>query len=289
MLQLHALGSRIEVQGKGAERAAAEITRYEALLTRFRPSPLTKLNSRGVLYQPDIDLVDAVGHALHVARQTGGLVTPAVLPALEAAGYAGTLGERRGRPAAVPDTTGVICSPVLIRLPPGVRLDLGGTAKSWIAEKAFAHLTGDGYVNAGGDLYTRQSLPFAVEILRPFGGEPLFLECPAGTWGVATSSTLKRAWEGGHHLIDPRTALPLESRFVQVTVIAARLTAAEVLTKLAFLDTELLDKEMLLDTEKLSASQQQDAQAYAFDRNGHFWARAKGEWLKVPDSDPDSD
>ncbi len=272
MLQLHALGSQITVQGEGAEEAVREIGRCEALLTRFRASPLTELNTRGVLRRPPSILVDAVNHALSVARQTGGLVTPAVLPALEAAGYAGELGERRGTPSAVPDTAGILCTPALIRLPAGLRLDLGGTAKSWIAEQALAHLTGDGFIDAGGDLIMRQATSFAVEIAHPFGGAPLYLECPAGTWGVATSSTLKRAWEGGHHLIDPRTARPLESVLVQVTVIGGCLTGAEVLTKLAFLDTEVLDE------------LQGDAQVYAYDRDGQFWTRVSGKWRAVTDT-----
>ena len=271
MLQLYALGTQIAVQGEGAQEAVREIGRCETVLTRFRPSPLTELNARSVLDQPPRALVDAVGHALSVARLTGGLVTPAVLPALEAAGYASKLGERQGTRSDVPDTAGILCTPALIRLPAGLRLDLGGTAKSWIAEQAFAHLVGDGCVNAGGDLITRQSASFAVEINHPSGGLPLYLECPAGTWGVATSSTLKRAWPGGHHLIDPRTARPLESVFVQVTVVAPRLTEAEVLTKLAFLGTGTLD------------ALQGDAQVYAFDRDGQFWTRASGKWQTVMD------
>nr|WP_308425847.1 FAD:protein FMN transferase [Deinococcus ruber] len=160
-----------------------------------------------------------------------------------------------------------------MRLPPGLRLDLGGTAKSWIAERAFAYLMADGFINAGGDLMTRQSAPFAVEVPDAFGGAPLYLDCPAGTWGVATSSCLKRAWDGGHHLIDPRTARPLESAQVQVTVIGRHLTEAEVLTKLAFLDTEVLD------------ALQGDAQVYAFDQDGQFWIRVPGTWQAVMSAD----
>ncbi|MGY2896014.1 FAD:protein FMN transferase [Deinococcus sp. UYEF24] len=272
MLQFQALGSQITVQGEGAEEAVREIKHAKALLTRFRASPLTELNALGVINQPPATLVAALNHALSVARITGGLVTPAILPALEAAGYAGKLGERQGTPSAVPDVADILCTPDVIRLPSGLRLDLGGTAKSWIAERAFAHLTGDGYVNAGGDLFTRQSAAFAVEIPHPIGNAPLYLECPAGTWGVATSSLLKRAWTGGHHLIDPRTARPLESALVQVTVIGPRLTEAEVLTKLAFLDTEVLN------------FLQGNAQVYAFDRDGQFWTRSGNTWQAVMDT-----
>ncbi|WP_241191335.1 FAD:protein FMN transferase [Deinococcus psychrotolerans] len=268
-LSLHALGSQIVIQGEGAEAAACQIEQAEALLTRFQASPLTELNARGVLRAPPSILVEAIGHALSVARQTAGLVTPAVLTALEVAGYAQTLGERRGTAATVLDTSEVVCTSEMIRLPAGLRLDLGGTAKSWIAERAFTRISGDGFINAGGDLITRQSAAFAVDIAHPLGGTPLYLDCPAGTWGVATSSTLKRAWEGGHHLIDPRTARPLESDLIQVTVIGNCPTDAEVLTKLAFLDTEMLDE------------LQGNAQVYAYDRAGQFWIRSGKVWQKM--------
>jgi len=241
MITLKALGGEVSVEGRGEQAAAHEVMRLERLLTRFCPSPLTRLNEEGELHRPPPELVDALDHALQVAAWTNGLVTPAVLPALEAAGYAAALGDLRGTPSPVPDTSDVICGPDLIRLPPGMRLDLGGTAKSWIVERAFQWLSGDGFVNAGGDLLTRQSSPAAIELVKPFGGAPLYLECPAGTWGVATSSVLKRAWAGGHHLIDPRTARPLHSPLVQVTVITRRVTRAEVLTKLAFLDGPVPD------------------------------------------------
>jgi len=119
------------------------------------------------------------------------------LPALDAAGYARHPGHHQGRVTSVPETSAVVCTPELIRLPSGMQLDLGGTAKSWIAEQAAEHLLGDGFIDAGGDVVLRQSGVFAVEVARPAGGAPLYLECPSGVWGVATSSTLKRAWPGG--------------------------------------------------------------------------------------------
>ncbi|GAA4003673.1 FAD:protein FMN transferase [Deinococcus rubellus] len=266
MFRFSALGTDIAVSGEGQDAAAQEMMRLEALLTRFRLSALTALNRHGELHRPPPELVQAVRHALNVSALTGGLVTPAVLPALEAAGYARRLGDHRGHATSVPDTSAVVCGPELIRLPSGMRLDLGGTAKSWIAERAAEHLLGDGFIDAGGDVVLRQSGVFAVEISRPAGGAPLYLECPPGTWGVATSSTLKRAWAGGHHLIDPRTARPLVSALVQVTAIAPKLTDAEVLTKLAFLDAEKLD------------ALQGPAQVYAFDHEGQFLTRQAGRW-----------
>ncbi|WP_161884357.1 FAD:protein FMN transferase [Deinococcus alpinitundrae] len=266
MLLFDALGTQIKVSGEGEAAAAQEIRCLGELLTRFKPSALTTLNTTGELANPPLDLVRAVSHALDVARRTGGLVTPAILPVLEAAGYAGRLGDHWGSAARVPDTSEIVCAPELLRLPAGTRLDLGGTAKSWIAQRAFTQLHGDGFIDAGGDMMLRQSGRFAVEIERPFGGPAMYLECPPGVWGVATSSTLKRAWTGGHHLIDPRTGRPLESGLVQVTVIARALTDAEVLTKLAFLEEGRLDQ------------LQHQAQVYAFDRESQFLTRRGGRW-----------
>ena len=270
MLRFSALGTEVTISGEGQDVAAREVTRLEGLLTRFRLSHLTALNRHGELHGPPPELVQAVRHALGVSARTGGLVTPAVLPVLEAAGYASHPGTFRGEATRVPDTAAVICTPELIRLPAGMQLDLGGTAKSWIAEQAFGHLHGDGLINAGGDVVLRQSAISAIEIARPFGDPehlgPLYLECPPGTWGVATSSTLKRAWAGGHHLIDPRTARPLISPLVQVTVITAHLTDAEVLTKLAFLDPDRRD------------DVRGPAQVYAFDHQGRFLKRHEQCW-----------
>jgi FAD:protein FMN transferase len=203
VLQWRALGTEVAVSGVGEQVAAREIDRLADLLTRFRPSALTELNRSGLVRRPPPDLVLAVRHALDVAEQTAGLVTPAILPVLEAAGYASRPGEYWGTANGVPDIAEVVCTPSVIRLPAGMRLDLGGTAKSWITQRAFAHLRGDGFIDAGGDVLLRQSGPFAVEIERPDGGPPVYLECLPGRWGVATSSTLKRAWPGGHHLLTP--------------------------------------------------------------------------------------
>ncbi len=236
-MRLAALGTDVEVRGDGEEAAAAEVVRLEAILTRFAPSPLTRLNESGRLRDPPRELVAAVRHALAVARATGGLVTPTVLPALERAGY------RRPWPHASPpaDATPRPCPPVdgivagreTLTLPPGVRLDLGGTAKTWIARRAARQLGGDVVVDAGGDVHLDRGVPSLVEVAHPAGGEPLALWLGPGRWGVATSSVASRSWPGGHHLIDPRTGAPAVTRWVQVTAVARSVTWAEVAAKLA--------------------------------------------------------
>src|SRR5919197_104907 len=114
--------------------------------------------------------------------------------------------------------------------PPGTELDLNGVVKSLAVDSALELISGDGFVAAGGDVAVRGGALIAL----PAGGEVQLL---AG--GMATSGSTKRRWlRGGsvqHHLIDPRTGRPAESRWDEVTVAAGSCVAADVAAKAAFL------------------------------------------------------
>ncbi len=120
---------------------------WEDRLSRFRPeSELSRLNAAAGMPQPVSGVLwDVVQKSVEAARVTGGLVSPAVAPALEAAGYDRSfeaIGSVASLPAHTPSPTPdwrrlrmdrrarTIC------LPPGVRLDLGGIAKGWAADRA---------------------------------------------------------------------------------------------------------------------------------------------------------
>ncbi|HKI58418.1 MAG TPA: FAD:protein FMN transferase [Trueperaceae bacterium] len=237
--RLRALGTEVVVIGQRAEAAAAELQRLEALLTRFRPSPLTTLNAEGRLSPAPPELIEALRHALAVASDTGGLITPLILPALRWAGYRNAwpapAEPQPGDPPATADWREVRLDDAAIHLPEGAAVDLGGTAKSWIAVRCLQQLLGEALIDAGGDVISRSPETAAIDVARPRGGEPLQVLLPPGTWGVATSGVLARSWRGGHHLIDPRTGRPAQTRFVQVTAIHPDLRRAEVLAKLALL------------------------------------------------------
>jgi thiamine biosynthesis lipoprotein ApbE len=121
------------------------------------------------------------------------------------------------------------------RVPRGVRLDLGATAKALAADlcaAAVAEAVGCGaLVSLGGDI--------AVAGDEPAGGWPVDVtdrsdpDLPSGghgqivavhTGGLATSSTRARRWRRGgsmmHHLIDPRSGLPAAAPWRTITVAA---------------------------------------------------------------------
>ena len=220
------------------DAAEQEVRRLEELLSRFRPdSELSRLNAGGRLDGAHRDLVQVVELALAARVATGGLFDPTVHDALVAAGYDRTFEDvpGDGPPAgpARPCAGGVTVEGSTIALEPGTRIDLGGIAKGYAADRACELLATAGpcLVNAGGDIAVGGGAwPIGVT-------DDLTLELSAG--GLATSGRDRRTWrrggEGQHHLIDPRTGRPAHSAAARVTVVGKSATQAEVLAKVAFL------------------------------------------------------
>ncbi len=133
--------------------------------------------------------------------------------------------------------------------PPGVRFDLGGVAKGWLADRGLALLSSwpSAVIDADGDLAVRcapgQLWAVAVDDPRTDGASLAILHLAAprdgqpARWGVATSGTSVHRWRTGdqvrHHLIDPRTAAPAITDVVQATVVCGSALRAEVLAKVA--------------------------------------------------------
>jgi thiamine biosynthesis lipoprotein len=205
-------------------RAGSELNRINA-----DPSPVVLL-SRPFAY--------ALREALVAAARTDGLVDPTLGAALEAAGYDrdfDDLADDPRPPAAAPAGRwqALRLDRRLLFRPPGTVLDLNGIVKSLAVDSALELIRGDAVVAAGGDLAARGGTDVALP-----GGEALRLV--AG--GIATSGSTKRRWRRGgswqHHLLDPRTGRPAESRWDEVTVAASGCLAADVSAKAAFLLSE---------------------------------------------------
>lgn len=252
--------------GRLLEQVPGWFEEWEQSLSRFRPdSALNRLNAgAGAPFAADETLWAVLRAALGAARWTGGLVTPAVLPALEQAGYTRSFASMQtGQPfpspweegqleaAAVPAVTDPSITDLrrirldarrrTITLPRGMRLDLGGIAKGWAAREAAARLStlGPALVDAGGDLAASGPMtggePWPVAVADPTGAQEdlLMLALPGG--GAATSGIDYRRWlRGGkwqHHIIDPRTGRPAATDLLSATVLAADPLRAEAAAK----------------------------------------------------------
>ena len=160
----------------GAACAATDdvLAALDRQASRFRPdSELSWLHDAGGgLFLLGDGLAEAVGVALAAARWTGGLTDPTVGDALVSLGYdrdfaaisqggeppGGPDNEPPGAPAPAPGWPLVRLDGPLLRLPPGIRLDLGATAKGVGSDRAVrAAMSATGHeggvlVSLGGDI-----------------------------------------------------------------------------------------------------------------------------------------
>ncbi|MCC7105898.1 MAG: FAD:protein FMN transferase, partial [Chloroflexi bacterium] len=156
----------------------------EACLSRFRPnSELSELNARaGRAIRVSPLLWEALNVALTWAHRTDGLYDPTIMDALEAAGYDRSFDQGLDDEVAASSVAqpaygwrdiALDAKRQTVILPPGVRIDLGGVAKGWAADRASDLLVdlGPCLVDAGGDLAARGAQP-------PYDAWPLSIADP---------------------------------------------------------------------------------------------------------------
>jgi FAD:protein FMN transferase len=228
-------------------------------LTRFEcDSELSRLNADPRELVPVSDeLAAALRAAIRTAELTDGLVDPTLLGPLERAGYTESLvgvepADLRSALEQAPQRRPAQARPGgawreveiaggHVRRTPGLRFDLGGSAKGHAADRGAELLAGHASfaVDVGGDVAFGgdAGVPRIVVAEHPFDHRR-DLRLPLVRGAVATSGLSSRIWsrpEGGfaHHLIDPGTGTPAWTGVVQATAIAPTAVAAEALAKAA--------------------------------------------------------
>jgi thiamine biosynthesis lipoprotein len=244
--------SSVERATRLLDRQVAEL---DLACSRFRPdSELMAVNAAGgrrVRVSPL--LATAIEVALQAAEATGGDVDPTLGSTLVRLGYDRDF-------AGLPPDGPPVLAPVhrishwsqvqldrrrcTVRLPAGVQLDLGATAKAWCADRTARRIqdaVGSGVLlSLGGDI--------AIAGPAPDGGWPIRVQDHPGppdapprgpacvvsvhAGGLATSSTAARRWRRGgqefHHVLDPRTGLPATSPWRTISVTATSCLAANI-------------------------------------------------------------
>ncbi|MFI5282975.1 MAG: FAD:protein FMN transferase [Candidatus Dormibacterales bacterium] len=239
------------------------IAAIDQAASRFREdSELSLLNAR-----PETDvslsplLAQAIAAALRGARASGGAVDPTVGTAIRLAGYDADFAQlpADGEPLLlvaerVPGWKVIAFDAAkrTVRLPRGVEIDLGATAKALAADLAAAAASrasggGGALVSLGGDI--------AVAGLAPEGGWPIQTSEDSAapiqdgeesisivSGGVATSSTTVRRWTRGgvqmHHIFDPATGLPAQTRWRTASVAAGSCVDANIASTAALVKSE---------------------------------------------------
>ena len=238
-------------RGTAAALLRSELAAVDAACSRFRAdSELSRLNRAGGREVRISQLFcDALAAALAVASATGGDVDPTCGRSLIGIGYDRDFADVAAAPAApLPRSPGTPAAgwPLVevdplrrtARVPAGVLLDLGATAKALAADRAavrIAAAAGCGVlVNLGGDIRVAGPPPdggWRVGIADNLGpGDTPDDTEPAQVvvltdGGLATSSTRVRSWRRGtatlHHIVVPATGLPAQTCWRTASVAAA--------------------------------------------------------------------
>jgi thiamine biosynthesis lipoprotein len=253
-----------------------ELAAVDLACSRFRSdSELERVNAsagRSVTVSPL--LLEALEVALRAASLTDGAVDPTLGEAIILAGYSRDFADldhpHHEAPAAAheaspPAEDPTRCRPIIgarrasgwhlieighdpprVRIPAGVRHDLGATAKALAADRAAATIhnaTGSGVlVSLGGDIATA-GRPYAggwaIHVTDDHRSAP---DAPGQTvtiaaGGLATSSTTARRWlRSGrvmHHILDPVTGEPVEPVWRTASVAASSCVDANIATTAA--------------------------------------------------------
>jgi FAD:protein FMN transferase len=240
--------------------ARREVEAIEAACSRFRDdSELSRVNrAAGTPIEASPLLAEALRAALRAAAATRGIVDPTVGATMRSLGYdrnfdlvgRSVRGGFRAIPASGWRSVVLDTRTRLVRVPAGVELDLGATAKALAADRIARCIkweTGsDVLVALGGDIAAAgapaRGWPVRVtdDHRRPAGeGQTVVVR----DGGLATSSTMVRRWRSGgvelHHIVNPRTGSPVVSCWRTASVAAASCLDANAAATAAIVKGEL--------------------------------------------------
>ena len=232
--------------------ARVEIDAIDRACSRFRPdSDLERINAAGGRAVPvGATLLHALDVALDAARWTDGTVDPTIGHALRLLGYDRDFCEVGDGPPVLRfakvegwRNVHVDRSSGAVRVPAGVHLDLGATAKALAADQAAEAACRAArcgvLVSLGGDIACVGPPPddgWDVRVAEwhaaPRNADGQSIRVHSG--GLATSSTTVRRWRRGdvelHHLVDPTTGRSAGDHWRTVSVAAASCVQANVAT-----------------------------------------------------------
>lgn len=250
--------------GAAVDAVQQAVDAFDRACSRFRDdSELSAVNrAAGTPVRVSPLMIEAVSAALRAARLTDGDVDPTVGRALIALGYDRDFdslptGPQADAPvvsfASVPGwrTVELDAAAGTIRVPRGVTLDLGATAKALAVDRAavdaFAAAGCGVLVSLGGDMAASGEPPEDGWRVRVTDDHRSDVDAP-GQWisirsgGLATSSTTVRRWNtrsgSMHHLVDPASGHPVTSAWRTVSVTAGSCLDANIASTAAIVRGE---------------------------------------------------
>ncbi|MCZ6727114.1 MAG: FAD:protein FMN transferase [Acidobacteria bacterium] len=261
----------IKIVGTGADDGALRQTRQaiatvlqgvDDLMTTYRPSEVTAFNEHRSLDPMAVSESTraVVELALDLARATRGALDITVAPLVDAYGFGATT---PGDLSAIEALAAIIgfqnltinASGALVKRHPGLRIDLSALAKGYGVDRVAEALERQGYqdfmVEVGGEVRARghseSGQTWRIGIERPDAARGTVQRIvPLSDLSLATSGDYRnfRLVDGRRlsHIIDPRTARPIEHRIASATVIHPSCATADGLaTAMMVLGEEALE------------------------------------------------
>lgn len=254
-LELHGIAAENNSEAfRLLEEALAQCRRWERLFSRTLPhSDIARINqSRGSAVAIAPETYQLLEAALGYCAASQGTFDITIGPAIALWNFKqgdAPTAEQRAQACAhidwrklqlrrAPDGT-----PLAQLADPDASVDVGGIAKGWMADELLKlwepELSCGMMVNLGGNVAAcgakADGAPWRVGIRNPKDPRnptALLGAIPLRSGSVVTSGTYERAFTAPdgrllHHILDPRTALPVASDAVSVTVVADRSLDAE--------------------------------------------------------------
>ena len=233
--------------------ARVRLDELEQRWSRFiSSSDVCALNqSKGVAISVHPDTITLVRYLVDAQRLTNRFFDPTLLPSLVRLGYARSITNaslvtqldgslRWGEPLIA---TSIDVENSTITLPTGLTLDPGGLGKGLAADIVASELRALGAegvcISIGGDIRCAGIGPidgaWSIPVASPFVASEVLATATLFDGAIATSSLDAKTWSVGnkemHHVLSPKTGLPLQKsveQVIQTSVIGAEAVWAEV-------------------------------------------------------------
>ncbi len=227
-----------------AARVAAEISRLEDIFSLYRSdSALSQLNRAGILRMAPFELLECLSLVSAVNTASEGRFDPTIQPLWAVYADASALGElpKESDIDAARALTGwdkVSFDATSITLRPNMALTLNGIAQGYIADRVADLLQAEGLTNIlidTGEFRALGSQPNgkAWPVKLAAGGA-----VPLATRALATSAPLGTTFDEASkvgHILDPRSGLPSQTNWREITVTAKSAALADALSTTACL------------------------------------------------------
>lgn len=234
--------------------AKAEIYRLQCLLSvTDENSDIYKINSTpDTFVKVSSECFELIKTAIGVSKNSGGNFDITVYPAVELWGFTASSYKVPTQSELVEVKAFIGYNNIeldenteSVRISKGTRLDLGGIAKGYIADKAAEALKEQGVesalLNFGGNIKLIGKKPtgdsFKIGIKAPFD-DGYFAILKAENATASTAGGYERYFEENgkryHHILNPFTASPAESDVISATVIGEKGEVCDALSTAAF-------------------------------------------------------